>query len=209
MPSIDLVFPVIGSRLPTDHSYPLYSSISHLLPALHQKEVDFALSPITGSYAGSGQLLLDPRSSRLRVRIKIEHISQVLPLAGKQLRVMGQKIQLGAPTIHALSPSSSLIAHAVTIKHATEEEAFLVAARKKLDELQIAGRLELPRIPVGAHQGETRRQVMRIKDAAVICFALLVHDLGCEESIRLQEVGLGGRRRMGAGVFVRATEAES
>ena len=30
--AVDLLFPVIGKRLPTDHAYPLYSAVSGLLP---------------------------------------------------------------------------------------------------------------------------------------------------------------------------------
>jgi CRISPR-associated protein Cas6 len=45
---------------------------------------------------------------------------------------------------------------------------------------------------------------MRVKDKLVVCFPLLVHDLSPEESLRLQEEGLGGRRRMGGGVFLPA-----
>jgi CRISPR-associated protein Cas6 len=38
----------------------------------------------------------------------------------------------------------------------------------------------------------------------VVGYALRVNGLTEEGSIRLQEEGLGGRRRMGCGIFVRA-----
>jgi CRISPR-associated protein Cas6 len=208
MPSVDLLFPMIGSRIPTDHCYSLYSALSRLLPRLHSGEVPFSLAPITGHYAGNGQLMLDPRYSHLRLRLPVEHIPDVLPLAGKSLHLMGEAVQVGAPHVRAILPVNSLFSHAVTFKHATEEAAFQNAARRKLDDLGVAGRLELPRVPFGVRQGEPRRHVMRIKERAIICFGLLIHDLTPTESLLLQEKGLGGRRRMGAGLFLPATEAE-
>jgi CRISPR-associated protein Cas6 len=43
---------------------------------------------------------------------------------------------------------------------------------------------------------------MRIKDKKLVGYALRVTGLTAEESIRLEEEGLGGRRRMGCGVLV-------
>lgn len=38
MPLVNLHFPLIGSTLPFDHGYALYSVLSQLVPALHRKE---------------------------------------------------------------------------------------------------------------------------------------------------------------------------
>ncbi len=46
----------------------------------------------------------------------------------------------------------------------------------------------------------------RIKEVRIVGFALLVEGLRPDESLRLQEVGLGGRRHLGCGVFVPAQE---
>lgn len=43
---------------------------------------------------------------------------------------------------------------------------------------------------------------MRIKDKMVVGFQVEVTQLTGEESITLQEQGIGGRRRMGCGIFV-------
>jgi len=50
--------------------------------------------------------------------------------------------------------------------------------------------------------GLGRRRVMRIKDKTIVGFQVVVAELTAEESITLQEHGLGGRRRMGCGIFV-------
>ena len=40
------------------------------------------------------------------------------------------------------------------------------------------------------------------EDKEIVGFALRVEELTAEESIRLQEKGIGGRRRFGCGIFV-------
>jgi CRISPR-associated protein Cas6 len=66
----------------------------------------------------------------------------------------------------------------------------LDAVYRKLDELGVKGE------PVVGP-----RRVVRVGDHTVVGFALAVHELSDEGSVILQEQGLGGRRRMGCGIF--------
>jgi CRISPR-associated endonuclease/helicase Cas3 len=149
-------------------------------------------------------LLIDPKRSLLRLRLSASDLPHVLALAGKGIEVMGHDIRLGVPQVTALVPAASLISRAVAIKNATEPASFLKAARKQLDELGIRGRLHLPERRTKTGHLEPSRRVIRIKDTRIICFSLLVEGLTPEESIRLQEAGLGGRRHLGCGLFLPA-----
>ena len=83
-----------------------------------------------------------------------------------------------------------------TIKKCTEPEPFLDAAQRQLAQLGIAAVLEFPR------DGHTRsRRIIRIHGHKVVGFSLAAHGLSDEDSIKLQSVGLGGRRAMGCGMF--------
>jgi CRISPR-associated protein Cas6 len=203
---IDLLFPVVGSCVRTDHAYAQLAAFCHLLPRLHDGTIPVSIAPISGQYIGDGLLQINPKYSRLRARLPLQHVPDILPLAGKSFQIMGQRIHLGVPQIRALAPASALFARTVTIKHATEVPAFIAAARKQLDALNVGGQLEIPSGSSGTHEGEPHRHVMRIKETRIVCFSLLVRDLNPDESLRLQELGLGGRRRMGGGLFVPATE---
>ena len=44
----DLVFPVQGEALPTDHAYPLFAALSRLVPAFHDADAKTRFAPITG-----------------------------------------------------------------------------------------------------------------------------------------------------------------
>jgi len=166
------------------------------------------LAPIPGLYVGQGFLQLDPARSRLRVRVQAADIPRVLPLAGRSLTVMGQRLCLGVPHVRALQPVPALYARLVTFKNATQPEPFLAAARRELDRLQVGGELSIPEHWDKKPERGPYRRVMRIKDTRIVCFSLLVRDLNSDESLRLQELGLGGRRHMGAGLFVPISDKE-
>jgi CRISPR-associated protein Cas6 len=204
-PTIEVRFPALGAAIPSDHAYALYSALAHCLGALHAEATPIQIASISGLYAGNRLLHLDRRRSRLRIRLPAEQIPTVLPLAGTQLDVGGHPVRLGVPQVAALIPAPSLVARLVTIKtkdRQTTPEAFLEAARRQLAALGIKGEPAIPLTQAGPHAGQPRRRVLRIKQMRLIGYALQVTGLTAEESIRLQEHGLGGRRKMGCGFFV-------
>lgn len=157
------------------------------------------------------------RRSWLRLRLPAESIPLVLPLAGKSLDLAGHKVRLGVPQVRALVPAPSLIARLVTIKKSTgkrnkqdkagtracmEPTAFLAAARLQLDKLGIQGEAAIPLVRQGKRAGQPCKGVLRIHEKRLVGYALQVTGLTAEESIKLQEVGLGGRKKMGCGFFV-------
>lgn len=206
MDVLDLLFPVVGARLPTDHAYPLYSALSRLLPSLHNGGVRFGLAPVTGPHMGRGLLQIDPVQSRLRVRVSISDIPHVVKLAGKGLDIQGHCIRLGVPQVQALEPVPALIARTVTIKHATEADQMLKTARQQLDDAGIGGQLCIPEHFTRDGRREPLRRVLRIKGVRIVGYSLLVEGLQPAESLKLQTIGLGGRRHLGCGLFVPARE---
>ncbi|MCA9037647.1 MAG: hypothetical protein KDA91_21080, partial [Planctomycetaceae bacterium] len=83
----------------------------------------------------------------------------------------------------------------VTIKGFMDAESFAQAVRRQLDALEISERVILT---IG------KRRTIKIRDKEVVGFEVILEGLTAEESIVLQEQGLGGRRHMGCGVFVAA-----
>lgn len=198
---VELVFPVRGELVPADHAYALYGALSWAVPAFHEADSGLRFAPLAAGGAGRGMLNLGD-ASRLLVRLPSERIPDALPLAGKKLDLGGGSIRLGVPSVRGLVPSSSLLARLVTFKHAEEAEPFLESARKFLTEKGVGGEPSIPLIESGPHQGKPRRKVIRIKDKTVVGYSLLVEGLTAEESLKLQEEGLGGRTKMGCGFFV-------
>lgn len=201
MPMIDLSFPLLGPALPVDHGYELYAALSRILPALHDG-LACRVAPVRGAFVGE-VLQLDGRS-RLRLRLAPEAIAYVMPLAGKSLEVGSHRLRIGVPQVWALVPAPALAARLVTIKGFQEPAEFLAAVRRKLDAAGIAGAAGIPLAHAGKHEGRPRRRVLRVSGKRVVGFALQVTQLTAEESILLQEQGLGGRGKMGCGFFLPA-----
>ncbi len=191
MVTIDLAFIIMGSRVPVDHGYALFAAVNRLVPELHDAQ-DIGLHPIRGQFDGNGCLVVSP-TSRLIVRVPADRIHELLKLSGKTLDVDGHRFRVGVPEVRTLRPAAALFARLVTIKGFLETEAFINAAKRQLETIGVTAALQL---------GE--RRTFRIKDKQVVGFELLASELDAESSIKLQEVGIGGRRRMGCGVFVPA-----
>ncbi len=204
---VDLSFQLQGACIPADHGYPLYAAISRHLPWLHGDEL-VGVHPIRGRLIGQRRLALT-QSSRLVLRLAAARIPEAIALAGKRLDLEGAGLLVGVPTARPLLPRASLLSRLVVIRGFTEAGPFLEAAQRQLTERGIAGAASLiPRRGVRAVEGQAGgrdgvvRRTLRIHDREVVGFAVRVSDLGPEDSLELQAVGLGGRRRFGCGVFV-------
>ena len=137
----------------------------------------------------------------MRLRLAVTDLPRVLPLAGKAIDVDGDRIRLGVAHVEALTPAPDLMSHFVTIKHAADPDAFLAAVRKKLDEIGVKGTPTVPVIATGPRKGEPRRQVMRVKGAVLVGFALRIGGLTPEESVAVQSATHWAKRHMGAAFF--------
>lgn len=193
---IKVRFPLYGKRLSADHGYALYGAISRRLPQLHDA-ASIGVEMISGVPFSQGIIALPTQGGALYLRLPADRYGEVLPLAGQKLDIENHTVTLGIPVARPLTPASSLYARFVTIKKFTEPDSFLEAANRQLAQLGIRAALELPR----DETGRFRRRVMKIKDARIVGFSLAAHDLSDDDSIKLQSIGLGGRRAMGGGIF--------
>jgi CRISPR-associated protein Cas6 len=195
-PCINVSFSLSGKLLPADHGYLVYSAISRSTSSLHGMDW-LAIELISGFPSGRGLIALRERDATLRLRIPADHYRDVLPLAGKRLDIGGHQIRLGLPVARPLEPAPSLYARFVTIKKFTEPEPFLEGVKRKLDSFGVKGRVELPR----DEQGRYRRRIVTIHGKSVVGFSVAVHELNDDDSLKLQSLGVGGRRAMGCGIF--------
>lgn len=213
MAMVDLIFPLTGPQIARDHGYSLYAALSRLIPVLHgDREV--GIFPIRGMPLAGSTLLLGRRAV-LRLRAPADRVPALLPLAGRPIEVDRHRLRLGVPHVSALVPAPTLASSLVLIKvaHArvrgVTPEVFLAAARTQLAALGVAGQAGIPLVRGGPHAGEPRRRVIRVKEQTHAGYALVVEGLTAEESVRLQEAGLGGRRLMGCGLFGPVREGQS
>lgn len=193
--TIELSFPAMGlSPIPADHGYALLGAVTQLIPTVHGGN-GFALAPLAGRQVGGRQMALT-RSSRLIVRTSVDRVGEFLPLAGKQIMLVGRSITLGVPTVQHLEPAPRVRARLVTIKGFFEPRDFENALQRQLDKLEI-GQAE---ISLG------RQRTIRIKQNEILGFETTLSGLDDESSLKILAEGVGGRRHMGCGVFVPCQE---
>ncbi len=192
MAMVDVAFALLGQTpIPADHGYVLYGSLCRVLPELHCGN-GFAIHPIRGQQIGNRQLRLTDRS-RLMIRVSTDEIGELIPLSGKQINVNGTSLRIGVPQVIPLRPAPALRCRLVTTKNCLDQSRFEEEIRRQLDALNVSSAAI---VTVG------KRRTLRVKDKEVVGYELIIEGLTAEESLSIQETGLGGRRRMGCGVFM-------
>ncbi|MGK7930877.1 MAG: type I-MYXAN CRISPR-associated protein Cas6/Cmx6 [Microcystaceae cyanobacterium] len=219
-PYYDLNFPIIGNQIPYHHAYYLYSAICRRHPQIHNLTT-LSIHPINGEPEFPEQnednndkktilphptthnpqfpeLLNLTDTSFLRLRLPASQIPLVYRLAGKTLKLKNHKIRLGIPKSYIIQPANSLYSRLVVIRQCETTEEFLSVATRQLQKRNIEANLTLTTHP----NGEPIRRIVVIKGQKIVGFGVKLSDLNPEDSISLQENGLGGRHRLGCGVFI-------
>jgi len=199
---VDLHFPVRGDAVASDHGYPLYAALCRELPEAHGAAW-LRVHPIRGERIVSGALRLRDYSG-LTLRVPLDRIGLLLPLVGRVLDVGGARLALRAPSIVKLEGSDRLDARLValkltaisrksnqTIDKVVFERVFRLELQRQLDALEVSAEVSL-----------TGRQQITVGGKRVLGFSVRLEGLTPDQSLRLQHDGVGGKRRMGCGVFV-------
>ncbi|WP_166822012.1 type I-MYXAN CRISPR-associated protein Cas6/Cmx6 [Thalassoroseus pseudoceratinae] len=194
MSCLDIRFTLTTQKsIPSDHGYFLYSAISRVLPEIHASD-GIAVHPITGRQTGGRLMAVMPWSS-LTLRVPDGRVGEVLPLAGQSLRIGEATLHVGVPQVAALRPTSALRSRSVTIKlpKPVTDDDFAAAVRRQLDALDVSSQTIITLV---------KRRTLRIKQREIIGYEVLIEGLTAEESLAVQSEGIGGRRKLGCGVFV-------
>ncbi|MEM7182598.1 MAG: type I-MYXAN CRISPR-associated protein Cas6/Cmx6 [Spirochaetota bacterium] len=198
MPVVELKFPLQGAVIPADHGYFLYAALSRVLPVLHQWQ-DISICGISGVTDTTRNLHLQA-NSKLRLRIDAEKVGSLFPLAGKSLKIAQANIRLGIPKTQLLKPHSNLYSRLVLIKMQRDltPSNFLDSLHKQLQALGIHNRAIL----FDDHKQGFVRKTIYLKGKQLVGYPVLLTGLSPQESLLLQEKGIGGKRKMGCGSFV-------
>ncbi len=188
---VDLAFRLSGTHLPVDHGYFLFAAVSKRLPPFHAA-ANWGVHPVHGTPLGNGTLAITA-SSRLVMRLPAESIQHAIPLAGKRLEVCGRTLRVGVPEVQILRAAQHLFSRLVTIKgFADEPDEFAEACLRQLEAMGI----------LDARIAVRKRRVMTVKGYTIVGYSVRLSGLTASGSVLVQERGLGGKRKMGAGIFV-------
>jgi len=186
--SVDVVFHLDGREVPFDHGHLLWAEIVRVLPRLAEK-TDIGVHPIRGSVTENHTIILSRRAN-LAIRVKREDAGELQGLGGATLNLGGYSVTVGESKTKELVPYGAIHAYYVTTGH-REEADFAAAIQEALKERNIPCRMVCGKV-----------HVLKTAGGEATSYSLALYNLTDEQSIAIQETGLGLHRELGCGLFV-------
>jgi len=187
-PVVDLLFEVGGSVLPADCAYALARAVVGILPWLEQ-EPGAGVHPFKAAPTDRGTLLVS-RRSRLTLRIPRARVADAGALTGQTLDIAGQPLRVGPAQPRELAPFATLYSRFVDTG-AVDEARFVEDVAALLRELGS---------PCKFLCGQRRRA--RAAEDDISGYSVMLHEVPREQSVYLQQRGLGRHRLLGCGILV-------
>ncbi len=196
---VDVVFGISCRTLLVDHAYALSQSIQRALPWFVDEEIA-GLHIIHSADSGNGwtrpgdpqALLYLSHRIKLILRLPKPRIGEAGALLGQTLDVDGHAMRVDKMTVRPLWRITTLFSRYVAITTEDDEAVFLKAAVDQLNALGIrpvkmlCGLMAMIATPSGS---------LRTR-------GLMLADLTFDESMLLQQRGLGPQRKLGCGLFL-------
>ncbi len=194
----DLVFAISCKSLPVDHAFSLSQAVQTLFPwFVEEKHAGMHIVHIMESGhgwtrpTGDDAVLLPSRRTKFILRLPTHRIDEAKSLTGKTLDVDGHVLTINKASIRPLSGITTLIArHIVT--DGKQEEVF----SQKIIDAMAAMEIKPSKMLCGIEK------IIMIKQQPIATRSVMVADMSEEESMLLQQNGLGLYREYGCGLFI-------
>ncbi len=196
---VDAVYTISCRCLPVDHAHALRLALLQVLPWLADEE-GAGIHPIHVAESGNGwmrpehpdDLLYLSRRTKLALRLPKDRIADAGRLSGVTLDVAGNPLSVAGSSMRPLSPITTIFARYVMADGSADEEGFLAAALTQLGSMGIKPK----KMMCGMEKS------IATPDGNIRTRSLMLADLTREESVRLQQLGLGPLRQLGCGLFI-------
>jgi len=199
---VDVLFSVVCKRLPVDHAYALSAALRQTAPWIGEDDSGVAVHTVhvAGSQNGwerpdhgTDQHLILSKRTKLTIRVPKQHTAALMQdLEGETLDVSGCPLTIGPGKIRRLSKETTLLSRYVASVPDDTEEGFLDWAAWALSDQGIRVRKALC--------GKTT--LLTTPSGMLRTRSLMLSDLSPEESVRLQQRGLGPHGNLGCGIFI-------
>lgn len=202
---VDLLFGIDCKCIPVDHAYLLAEALKQALPwiaeeagvAVHSVHVAGSQNGWERPEHGTDSYLAVSKRTKLTLRVPRHRVTEVLrELPGAKLDVGGETLVVGAGKTKPLTAETTLFSRYVALDlaaaSAEDEGVFLETAARALAAMEIRVRK--------AVCGKTNR--LATPDGSIATRSLMLAGLTPDESIRLQQQGLGHHPLLGCGIFI-------
>lgn len=197
----DLSFAITCKKLPLDHAWDLSQAIQQVLPW-------FADEPLAGIHtihvadSGNGwerpddpnsQFLLPSRRTRMVLRLPKQRLAAAQTLCGKTLDIGGHPLTVGEAKTKSLTNTPAVFARYVLSAPEESEPAFL---QRMADAIRQLAGVKVKKMLCG------KSHAISTPEGSLYTRHLMIADLDNDPSIKLQQHGLGGGRKLGCGIFL-------
>lgn len=194
---IDIAFHIKCKTLPYDHAYGLSQAITKLLPWMDKIE-HAGIQTLHGPDSGNGwvrseneEIFLSKRT-RLLLRVPRSEINKTQKIEGSTIKVSGSEIIIGKSVLKSFLVVRDLICRFVLCEGMQTEEEFLSDIKNELKNNNILIKKAIcgksKSLTINGNKKYTR--------------SLMIADLSKENSILLQDLGVGKGRIFGCGIFL-------
>ena len=194
----DLAFKLSGIRLAVDHAQLLAHAVCAKLTEHTCSQIGIHQIRVAESGNGwerpssAGEMLQLSRRTKLVLRVNRDVYEDVLRLCDSELEIGGQGLKVGASKPRKLSPLTTLYSHGIACDRVQAETDFLADMASALNQMEI----KVKKMICGmAHS-------IRSDKGSIFTRSLMVANLTPQDSVLLQQRGIGSGRLMGCGLFV-------
>lgn len=194
----DVAFKLTGSWLAVDHAQLLSHAVCANLTAPTCSQIGIHQVRVAESGNGwerpssDGEMLQLSRRTKLVLRVDQDVYEDVLRLRNSELEIGGQGLKVGDSKLRKLSPLTTLFSHGIACDEDQAETEFLTDMASALHQMEIKVKKMICGI---AHS-------IRSDGGSIFTRSLMVANLTPQESVLLQQRGIGSGRLMGCGLFV-------
>lgn len=197
---VDLCFKLVCKTLPLDHAWALSSTLIKAAPWLKNTE-NTAIHLIHGAESGNGwmrpdntenELLHLSRRARFTLRLHRKHLDLADQLIGLKLDIDGHPLQIREFKQQLLVPQTTIFSRYIVTSGDLSEHDFLN---------QVAAPIQAQGIHIKKMMGGLPH-VFKTPHGILTTRSLMLSDLEKEESIRLQQNGIGDQQLIGMGIFL-------
>lgn len=199
---LDLSFKIDCPKIALDHAEDLSAALHQALPWFGEEDAA-GLHLIHGAStgngwqrpdAGSGEdfIYLSKRRARMQLRVPKERIDDSRELTGQTLQVGEYRIIVGTAETKPLTNIGTIFSRYIRLLPDEAEEDFMQRMLEQLRDMNI----QVKKMMCGiGHQ-------FQLQEGLVETVSLMLADLEPQESVRLQQKGLGDDQKRGFGLFI-------
>lgn len=196
---VDISYHIQCRALPVDHAHALHQALRRVLPWLDD-EPHAGIHSIHVAESGNGwirpenanDLLYLSRRTKLVLRMPQHRVLEAASLTGQSLDVAGHDLVVGASSVRPLSSLTTLFSRYIVADDSDDENSFMQSAMQQLKALGIKPKKMMCGLG----------KLIATPDKILHTRSLMLADMEVEDSVTLQQQGLGPWRQLGCGLFI-------